>query len=152
MVSTQSASKNNAPAHSRVVTLDGIRGVAAIAVFTLHYGVFFWPVTRQQSFLAVDLFFILSGYVLSKAYSRRLQSGMLLASFVYLRVVRVYPLYLLGVAISVAVLLYTGDYRLWRIDPLPKFGRFHSAESVHRRTWHEAESVSAERPFVVAVS
>ncbi len=124
MVSTQSASKNNAPAHSRVVTLDGIRGIAAIAVFTLHYGVFFWPVTRQQSFLAVDLFFILSGYVLSKAYSRRLQSGMLLASFVYLRVVRVYPLYLLGVAISVAVLLYTGEYRLGELIPFLSLAAF----------------------------
>jgi peptidoglycan/LPS O-acetylase OafA/YrhL len=44
-------------------TLDGIRGVAAVAVAWLHAKAFF-PIFPESGHLAVDLFFMLSGFVL----------------------------------------------------------------------------------------
>jgi peptidoglycan/LPS O-acetylase OafA/YrhL len=53
-------------------------------------------------YLAVDLFFLLSGVVVAKAYERRLLAGLTPQSFARLRLIRFYPLYLLGTAIGIA--------------------------------------------------
>jgi len=66
------------------VTLDGLRGVAAIAIVTRHSPAFWHSVTAYgsipdaagrlpevrplfESYLAVDFFFVLSGFVLMHA-------------------------------------------------------------------------------------
>lgn len=89
-------------------TLDGMRGVAALLVFSLHApaGVLpkFWD-PLPCAHLAVDLFFGLSGFVVAEAYARRLEAGRLGAGgFVRLRVIRLWPLYLLGMALGLAAL------------------------------------------------
>lgn len=83
-------------------TLDILRGVAALAVMVFHYGkrgllgAEFLP----HGYLAVDFFFILSGFVLSFAYQQRLDAGWPLRSFLLVRVIRLYPLYFAGMAIG----------------------------------------------------
>ena len=83
------------------MALDGLRGIAAMAVLLLHLP----PLTAvvPHAYLAVDLFFIMSGFVVAHAYERRLLDGWSLGAFIRKRVIRLWPLYLLGTAIGAAV-------------------------------------------------
>lgn len=83
-------------------TLHGLRGVAAIIVMLYHL----WPYIRGRqnytpgAYLAVDLFFILSGFVLAQAYDARLAAGMGAGTFARIRMIRLSPLYYLAIAIA----------------------------------------------------
>jgi len=89
------------------VTLDGFRGVAALGVVSLHYATAFGPLTLHSAYLAVDLFFIISGIVIAYTYDGRFSSGMTVRQFMKIRVWRLYPLYLLGFMIAAVPLLVT---------------------------------------------
>ena len=54
----------------RIHTLDAMRGVAAIAVVILHIGAILQLHTIPYAYVAVDFFFILSGFVLAGSMSR----------------------------------------------------------------------------------
>jgi peptidoglycan/LPS O-acetylase OafA/YrhL len=90
-------------------TLDGIRGLAAILVVIFHAEQFFGARPFPKSYLAVDVFFLLSGAVVANAYEHRLQSDMSLARFTWLRIVRIYPLYLLGTVLGVVAVIVAGS-------------------------------------------
>lgn len=87
--------------------LDGIRGIAALLIAIRHTPEFFGPWTFQESYLAVDLFFVLSGVVISSNYEKRILNGLSAAQFSFIRLVRIYPFYILGAVIgfSLAVLV-----------------------------------------------
>jgi peptidoglycan/LPS O-acetylase OafA/YrhL len=90
---------------SRYAYLDGIRGIAAFFVVFRHSDMMLGMAT-YRSYLAVDLFFLLSGFVIAHAYEARLRSGALyFKDFVRIRIIRLYPVYLVSVAFSVAVAL-----------------------------------------------
>lgn len=77
--------------------LDGIRGVAAILVLMRHTADF-WGLKFYRTYLAVDLFFILSGFVIAYAYDGKLESGrMTFKGFVFTRLIRLYPVHMLSV-------------------------------------------------------
>ncbi|WCT71912.1 acyltransferase [Sphingomonas naphthae] len=84
--------------------LDAMRGVAAIAVLLFHLS---WFVGYTSSgALAVDFFFMLSGFVIAHAYDARLGAGgMGFGDFLLKRLIRLYPLYLVGLALAVAAQL-----------------------------------------------
>jgi peptidoglycan/LPS O-acetylase OafA/YrhL len=84
-------------------TLDALRGIAAIGVVIFHMGQAFAPVAAPGGYLAVDLFFMMSGVVLSHAYEARFRAGMGTLEFMRARLIRLYPLYLLGLLLGVAV-------------------------------------------------
>jgi peptidoglycan/LPS O-acetylase OafA/YrhL len=87
------------------VTLDGLRGIAAIAVLFRHTVPNFMPTSPSASgYLAVDLFFVLSGFVIAYAYERALLNGMTIAQFMVKRVVRLYPLYIVAGLVSLLFL------------------------------------------------
>ena len=56
-----------------------------------------------EAYLAVDFFFLLSGFVIAHAYEHRLRGSLRLAGFLKLRVIRLYPLFALGMTMGVAV-------------------------------------------------
>lgn len=92
----------------RLTALDGLRGVAALFVVGGHVEVlfskrlpFFW-----KGYLAVDFFFLLSGFVLAMTYDRRLASGMSVREFMLRRILRLGPLYWLGCALGAVALIY----------------------------------------------
>jgi peptidoglycan/LPS O-acetylase OafA/YrhL len=85
-------------------SLDGIRGVAALLVAMRHLEAFFGRVSFLESYLAVDLFFVLSGVVLANAYEERLKDGLSARHFMWIRLARLYPLYILGSAITVVAI------------------------------------------------
>lgn len=86
--------------NSHYLALDAARGLAAIAVFLYHYkGQIHVFGLISGSFLAVDLFFLMSGLVIARAYERRLMSGeMGFVRFTAIRVLRLWPLYLAACA------------------------------------------------------
>lgn len=82
----------------KFIALDYLRGMAAIFVVLLHArwsGSFQELMFIQNSYLFVDLFFILSGFVIYHSYSGRLTGCADFFSFVKARVARLYPLHLL---------------------------------------------------------
>jgi peptidoglycan/LPS O-acetylase OafA/YrhL len=86
--------------------LDGLRGVAALLVVLYHVALYFQlSVVPTHGYLAVDFFFMLSGYVIAHAYDHRLATSMSVRRFVLVRLIRLYPLALLGVVIGTAALL-----------------------------------------------
>ena len=85
-------------------TLDAIRGTAAILV-VLRQTSIFWGSEFESSYLAVDVFFVLSGVVIANAYEHKLRQTMTFQAFAWRRMVRVYPLYALGTLITIAGLL-----------------------------------------------
>jgi peptidoglycan/LPS O-acetylase OafA/YrhL len=76
--------------------LDALRGYAAIAVVIFHAAPVVWPGRLMQSgYLAVDLFFVMSGFVVAHAYENKVYDIGTLA-FIRLRVIRFAPLFLAG--------------------------------------------------------
>ena len=101
------------PPAYRYQTLDLLRGIAAFAVVLFHLTIVrLLPEISRYGFLAVDFFFVLSGFVMSFAYQERLDRGLGFEAFIRRRLVRLYPLCLLGVVIGFAVILIK-----WRIFP-----------------------------------
>jgi peptidoglycan/LPS O-acetylase OafA/YrhL len=99
----------------RFPVLDGIRGVAALSVMLDHFmseeihlfGHKLYPFA--QSAVAVDLFFMLSGFVLAHSYGDRIRAGMPLRALLARRVVRLYPAFVMGTGLGlIALLLLVG--------------------------------------------
>jgi peptidoglycan/LPS O-acetylase OafA/YrhL len=90
---------------SRYLTLDAMRGLAALAVVSFHAPEYFGMLTMHSAYLSVDLFFILSGFVLSHAYGAKLAEGMSFRAFMSARIARLYPLYLLSILVSIPAFL-----------------------------------------------
>lgn len=83
-------------ANSRFEALDGWRGVCACLVVLFHFHgyspVYFSPLVRN-SYLFVDFFFVLSGFVIAWNYASRLGTWSETRRFLVLRLGRVYPLH-----------------------------------------------------------
>ncbi|WP_283744066.1 acyltransferase [Sideroxydans sp. CL21] len=93
--------------HNRYAFLDGIRGMAAIFVLTLHTQDF-WHIHFFRGYLAVDLFFILSGFVIAYAYDEKLKCDKISApKFLLIRLIRLYPVYLLSLLLCSFILIET---------------------------------------------
>jgi peptidoglycan/LPS O-acetylase OafA/YrhL len=82
-------------------SLDGLRGLAALGVLILHllgrFGLSGWP---NRFYLAVPLFFVISGYVIARSYEDRLREGMSLSTFARIRAIRLYPMLLASCLIA----------------------------------------------------
>jgi peptidoglycan/LPS O-acetylase OafA/YrhL len=85
--------------------LDGLRGIAAFAVMWLHELALFRPgeFPALPAFLAVDLFFMLSGFVIAYAYGQKLDRGLTWSRFMAARSIRLYPMLAVGTVLGVAV-------------------------------------------------
>ncbi len=67
-----------------------------------------------SAYLAPDLFFLLSGFVIAHAYELKLASGLSVPRFILLRAIRLYPLYIVSVIISIAALTASNtDLKNW---------------------------------------
>jgi peptidoglycan/LPS O-acetylase OafA/YrhL len=86
-----------------VHALDGLRGLAAIAVVTFHYKALLGGWHFPSAYLAVDLFFIISGVVICLNYEERLRGGMGTLRFLGRRLVRLAPLYWIALMLGAAV-------------------------------------------------
>lgn len=91
----------------RYPTLDALRGAAAFAVLFYHlrnigaghHGPAVLPIFAS-GYLAVDLFFVLSGFVISHAYGARLRKSLPFRAFMTARFVRLQPVIAIGTLIG----------------------------------------------------
>ena len=105
--------------HRRYASMDGLRGFAAFSVVMYHLG--HWlgaPALAQNSGLAVDLFFCLSGYVLPLAYGRMVQEELSMAGFLSLRLIRLMPLIVAAILISGTFVTFRSSFRADRSLPM----------------------------------
>ncbi len=107
--------------------LDGMRGLAALAVVISHAGSFFGSYQPRSAYLAVDVFFLLSGFVIAHAYGRKMaDTSLSLRSFMLARILRLYPLYAAGTALTLlaalTAILITKDAATWEMGDLGASG------------------------------
>lgn len=106
------------PKRVEIRALTGLRGVAALLVALYHINPELIAPTAAgrfvgKGYLWVDLFFVLSGFLLAMNYAGRFAGGWSLGAwldFLLHRLARIYPLYLVLVAASLAysLVLYGG--------------------------------------------
>ena len=87
--------------------LDGLRGIAALAVVVFHFMEWIYPIEQNfigYGFLAVDFFFCLSGFVIAYAYDNRI-SKMGIRAFFTSRLIRLHPLVVAGAVLGLIGLL-----------------------------------------------
>ena len=96
---------------NRIPTLDGWRGICAMLVALHHFSangaIAALPLIRN-AWLFVDFFFVLSGFVITHAYSRKLQSGREVGAFTLRRFARLWPLHVavLGAFVALELVRY----------------------------------------------
>ncbi|WP_295938601.1 acyltransferase [uncultured Alistipes sp.] len=98
--------------------LDGLRGVAAITVVCFHIFEAFATSHLDQrinhGYLAVDFFFILSGFVVGYAYDDRWRK-MKTRDFIKRRIIRLHPMVVIGAVIG-AIMFYTQGCPVWDVS------------------------------------
>ncbi|MBJ6143545.1 acyltransferase [Hymenobacter sp. BT559] len=91
--------------------LDGLRGVAAITVVCFHlfeaYATSHVDQRINHGYLAVDFFFILSGFVVGYAYDDRWNT-LTIKSFLKRRFIRLHPMVVLGAIIGASIFYLQG--------------------------------------------
>ena len=101
LAATHGADLVVAPSRARTFhTLDALRGVAAGAVLLFHAGFVYATKGPAEGQIAVDLFFVMSGFIIAYRYDRDFARGLGVTRFAALRLVRLYPLFLLGLSLG----------------------------------------------------
>lgn len=77
-------------------SLDLLRGFVALSVCLYHTGFLFANGIHilPGGYLCVDIFFLLSGFVIARTYDPRVEAGMTIGAFCVQRLARLYPLFL----------------------------------------------------------
>ena len=95
--------------------LDGLRGVAALMVIWYHVfeGYAFAGGTTIDTFnhgyLAVDFFFILSGFVIGYAYDDRWGKNFTMKDFIKRRLIRLHPMVIMGAVVGAITFYIEGS-------------------------------------------
>ena len=96
----------------RYEILDGLRGVAALMVVIFHCFETYVPVFKTQivnhGYLAVDFFFVLSGFVIGYAYDDRWDK-MTTWGFFKRRLTRLHPMVIAGTLVGAALFFFSGS-------------------------------------------
>lgn len=100
--------------------LDGLRGVAALTVVCYHLFEAFATSHIDQrinhGYLAVDFFFLLSGFVMGYAYDDRWNT-MSVKDFIRRRLIRLHPMVVMGAIIG-AAMFYTQGCSVWDVTKI----------------------------------
>ncbi|WON93107.1 acyltransferase [Sphingobacterium sp. UGAL515B_05] len=117
MSDTQVPTSAYADTKPHYAVLDGLRGVAAITVVCFHIFEAFATSHLDQrinhGYLAVDFFFMLSGFVVGYAYDDRWKT-MTTKEFIKRRIIRLHPMVVMGAIIG-AVMFYFQGCSVWDV-------------------------------------
>lgn len=100
---------------SRIPALDGVRGVASLMVMVYHYTCHIsvegspWRAVPSLIWAGVDLFFVLSGYLICTILLQARESQDFFKTFYIRRACRIFPLYYTVVVGYVLALWLAGD-------------------------------------------
>ena len=98
--------------------LDGLRGVAALTVVCYHlfeaYATSHLDQRINHGYLAVDFFFLLSGFVIGYAYDDRWKR-MSIREFLTRRAIRLHPMVVMGALIGAAI-FYLQGCSVWDVS------------------------------------
>ena len=83
-----------------------MRGIAALCVLVHHLAVFYDFPEFKAGYLAVDFFFVLSGYVMARTYEGRFPTA---PRFLWMRFKRFWPTVMIGSALGLLVLVWKGE-------------------------------------------
>ncbi len=98
----------------RLAYIDGLRGLFALMIALYHFNkIVFFP----GGYLAVDFFFVLSGFILAYVYLPRVEN-LTLTQFIGSRLARLWPLhvftmFLFLAAYALSQFMATGEFRLF---------------------------------------
>jgi peptidoglycan/LPS O-acetylase OafA/YrhL len=92
----------------RIKELDGLRGIAVLAVLDCHYLGWIRFSGAQYGLLGVDLFFVLSGFLISSILFDLRNKEHYFSIFYSRRALRIFPPYFLGLSIYIAISLLLG--------------------------------------------
>lgn len=101
-----------------IKSLEGARGLAAVFVTLFHFGVAFYVPPIEYGYLFVDLFFVLSGFVITATYSQRMTTFAGLAPFLIRRFGRLFPLMIF----STVLFVISFDLGIWAKRTLIELG------------------------------
>lgn len=125
MDTTSAISTNaTAPGKNHYVILDGLRGVAALFVVAFHLFEAYAGNNPQKQiinhgYLAVDFFFLLSGFVVAYAYDDR-WDRMSVSGFFKRRLIRLQPMVVMGSVIGAALFVFQ-DFSIFPKDDNASF-------------------------------
>jgi peptidoglycan/LPS O-acetylase OafA/YrhL len=102
----------------RVKELDSIRGLASLVIVVYHL----WLIKVGVLGAAVDLFFVLSGFLITSILLNNPMSGRFLISFYARRSLRIWPIYYLSLLFLVFINPHTAEPG--SLDGLPYFATF----------------------------
>lgn len=112
MVNKRISSAAYADSKPHFEVLNGLRGVAALMVIWYHLfeGFATSPIDQRfnHGYLAVDFFFVLSGFVIAYAYDDRLGSSMSMKDYFKRRIIRLHPMVVMGALLGVIAFLIQG--------------------------------------------
>lgn len=93
----------------RLHGLDGLRGLAALLVALFHMDyIYSTPGFFQRCYILVDLFFMLSGFVLARTFEARMAEGLTPRSFVVMRFRRLWAPVSIGSLIGIGLWFLKG--------------------------------------------
>ena len=96
--------------------LDGLRGIAAVAVVIFHFMEIAVPDYTKNfiahGYLAVDFFFCLSGFVIAYAYDSRMKK-IGAVQFFKLRLIRLQPLVVIGAVLGLLTFIFDPFHNLY---------------------------------------
>ena len=136
--------------------LNGLRGIAAIIIVAFHvyeaYTINPFDQIFNHAYLAVDFFFVLSGFVIGYAYDER-WGKMSLGNFLKRRLFRLHPMVVFGTLLG-ACLFYFGastifplisDIPVWKLLVFTLLGMFliPTSPSMDIRGWQEMYTLDA---------
>jgi len=100
------------PLSGRLPGLDALRGIAALCVLYFHliHHLTPFPELKGKGYLAVDFFFMLSGYVMARTYEHRFAEGFGLLRFMRARYWRLWPVMAIGALIGSPMVLNDMGY------------------------------------------
>nr|WP_315233250.1 acyltransferase [uncultured Albidiferax sp.] len=97
----------------RYLALDGLRGIFSVAVVIHHFSLLQGAHLMRSAWLAVDAFFVLSGFVIALNYESRIKSGLGFLGFCRVRIERLYPMYFFALVIGIFSLLIHSDWNIF---------------------------------------
>ncbi len=119
--------------------MTGLRGMAALYVIVYHYARFkpdarsFWlPNLFAHGYIAVDFFFVMSGFVLALTHGSAFAGGVTLGqigSFLRRRLARIYPLYGFLCAANIVGMPFLARESITPLFPLIAFANFAMIQS-----------------------